>query len=247
MWCLTDIDTQGWFDFAERVPSGYAKCWPDFNTLQGYIPHSAVGSLQGVIDIQADNSIPKAVHGVIGYNGRVIQFLPIFKSPWSSGSHFANRSFVAFENEGGVSPLREPLTDSQVNAQVCILNALAAFKGVYSDYWYRPLTPTDLRATLYEHKECVRFGSVTTACPSGRIPWATILERLIPLKDGWVKEPPFWVFYNDGVPTERKGASDGINKGRISYNFGGVWWWERHFDSNGNFDIVGFLSLEEGD
>lgn len=249
------IDANGWFDWMQRVPSGYNKCWPDQNGLQGYIPHSAVGSFQGVINQQADDSIPKSVHGVISYSGTTVQFLPIFKSPWSSGSHTANRLFVAFENEGGKdtpTTVHEPLTDAQITANVHILEDLARFKGVYNDYWHRPTSPTDLRATLYEHNECTRFGSLSTACPSGRIPWPVVLERLTPLKDGWIKEEPFWVFYNDGVPTERKGASDGVNKGRISYNFGGTWWWLRHFgpevqDGVPVFHPVGFLSLEEGD
>jgi len=31
------------------------------------------------------------------------------------------------------------------------------------------------KATLFEHREMVRYGSAPTACPSGRIPWDRII------------------------------------------------------------------------
>ena len=48
------------------------------------------------------------------------------------------------------------------------------------------LAPDDLSANLYEHSECVRFGSAPTSCPSARIPWDRILSDL----SGQPGQPP---------------------------------------------------------
>lgn len=34
------------------------------------------------------------------------------------------------------------------------------------------------KATLFEHREMVRYGSDATACPSGRIPWQAIIAGI---------------------------------------------------------------------
>ena len=56
-------------------------------------------------------------------------------------------------------------------------NDVALLKWMALD-WRRPLTTQDKTATLWEHKEMIRFGSAPTACPSGRIPWTTIIAAL---------------------------------------------------------------------
>lgn len=244
------IDNNGWFDWAIHIPSGYNKLWPNVNSLQGYIPHSAVGHADDVTAQQANDAIAKTVHGCIRFNGEVLQYLPVFASPWASGSFKANTNFVAFENEGGWLSVGydQPLTPEQVDSNVRIIIELGEYKHVDSSYWHRPVSAADLHASLYEHNECTRFGSLPTACPSGRIPWPTILERLkSTMKDGWIKEEPFWILYNDGVPVERVGATDDGHKGRHSYNYGGNWLWLRHINDDGSWDAVGYLSDKEGD
>lgn len=174
------LTADGWFDFAERMPGPADKIWPDANLNQGVVFHSAVGSLQGVINIVlGPTSNYRSVTGVIGYDGRFVQFYPVTASPWANGSHDTNRRFLGFEHEGGVdtpATVSEPLTDAQVAVDVRILKDLAAYKGVGVDYWKRP-------STLVEHREIF-----PTACPSGRIRWDDILAGLTPAPP--LPEPP---------------------------------------------------------
>jgi hypothetical protein len=69
------------------------------------------------------------------------------------------------------------------------------------------------------------------------------------LKNGLIQEDGFLYFYNQGVQIRRYGATnqDPAHRGREAYNFGGTWWWVRHFDEAGNFNVVAELSQIEGD
>lgn len=174
------ITSDGWLDWVERQPGPSDKTWPDINAVQGYIPHSAVGSLQGVINVVfGPVSNERSVHGVIGYNARVIQFYPFTASPWASGNREANKRFIAFENEGGrPGNESEPLTEFQITINTRIIKELGDWKNYPVEYWHRPNSSNHKSASLYEHREMTRFGAPPTACPSGRIPWQVILSRL---------------------------------------------------------------------
>jgi len=117
-----------------------------------------------------------SVHGSVLLDGMVIQHYPFTASCWASGSRYPNTHFVAFENESQYTAGRPdeglPLTDAQVAANTRIIYDLCRWRG-----WTpkRPVSASDVAATLYEHRECLRWGSAPTACPSGRIPW----DRLI--------------------------------------------------------------------
>lgn len=79
----------------------------------------------------------------------------------------------------GINPskaVNEPFTELQIQAAVRILQDLSAFDNVWS--WSRPESPTDKDASLWEHNEMIRFGASPTACPSGRVPWDEIIDRL---------------------------------------------------------------------
>lgn len=178
------ITPDGFFDWAERLPGPPVKQWPDVNARQGVVFHSAVGSIQGVINVvflpynPDDDSTKRSVTGVIGYDGRFVQFYPVTASPWGNGSHEANKRFPSFEHEGGkIGNESEPLTEPQIAVDVRILQDLNADAA----YWERPISPVDRIATLYEHREMIRFGADPTACPSGRIPWTEIKKRLEPV------------------------------------------------------------------
>ena len=104
------------------------------------------------------------------------QHYSIFKSCWASGSQYPNTNGVAAENEGGPpGNVSEPLTPYQEGLNIRAISELSEFRN-----WEprRPTSEQDKNATLYEHRECKRFGSDPTACPSSRIPWATILAGL---------------------------------------------------------------------
>jgi len=177
------ITPDGWLTWAERWPNpGFASRKVDgwHNTGRMYLPHSAVGYWGGfkgrLMDRpETDPTARASVHGWIPYEDNVIQILPFTAECWSSGSPYPNRNGIAFETEGGYKPENEPLTETQIEHHVHIIRDLAEWKQ-----WAprRPVNGVDKTATLYEHRECTRFGSLPTACPSDRIPWAEILRRL---------------------------------------------------------------------
>jgi len=245
------ITPDGWFDWMRREPGPPDKVYSQPNAVDFYVAHSAVGYYGGwanrLFSTARDASgrytayAAVSTHGWIPYNGACIQHYPLTASCWASGSRAANTRGVAFETEGG-APGREsePLTEAQKQALLRILGDIAAWKGVSNRYWRRPAGANDLDATLYEHRECVRFGSGATACPSDRIPWDELLNRLTPrAADGWQSEPPYQVLYNNSVPVLRVG---GGLPGRISKLFGDHYLWLR-LEEKG----VAYWSTEEGD
>lgn len=181
------IDGQGWFDWCERVPGPVDKVYSEANAVTMYIPHSAVGYYGGWSS-RLFSTARKADGRYTDYAAASVQLwfpqkrtekpkqhYSIFKSCWASGSRYPNTHGVAAENEGGYEPVDEPLTDWQVECNVRAIRELSALRG-----WVisRPISPTDLTATLYEHRECGRWGSAATSCPSGRIPWAPLIVAL---------------------------------------------------------------------
>jgi hypothetical protein len=246
------ITPEGWFDWMRREPGPPDKVYTQRNAVDFYVAHSAVGYYGGwssrlfstARDGSGRYSVYAAVstHGWIPYDGAPLQHYPLTASCWASGSREANTRGVAFEIEGG-APGREsePLTQAQKQALARILGDIAAWKGVTNAYWRRPANDRDLDATLYEHRECVRFGSGPTACPSNRIPWVELLGRLTPggVEDGWRSEPPYQILYNESVPVLRIG---GALPGRISKLFGDRYLWLRLGEKG-----VAHWSTEEGD
>ena len=212
------ISPDGWFDWMQREPGPPDRVYSKPNAADFDVAHSAVGYYGGwanrLFSTARDASgrytsySAASVHGWIGYDGNCLQHYPLTASCWASGSHEANTRGVAFEFEGGPPEKEsEPLTEAQRQALERILNDIAAWKGVTNAYWRRPANDRDLTATLYEHRECVRFGSRPTACPSERIRWAELLARLLPghefsasIVDGWQSEPPYQVLCNQSVP-----------------------------------------------
>lgn len=180
------IDTNGYFDWMLQDPgpvnsvNGYA------NGGLGMIPHSAEGyfdTLQDLHDFhwaRATNPDPRKRASWAATNlkdGRCVQHYPVTAQTWTSGSGYPNNSFFCFENEGVAG---EPLTGRQVDNIIRLGEELMGHFG-----WKpkRPIDDDDLTASLLEHRECVRFGSASTACPSGRIPWDIIVPALIFMED----------------------------------------------------------------
>jgi len=245
------VTTDGWFDWMRREPGPEDKAYAQPNRVDFLVAHSAVGyyggwrarlfSQERDPDGRYSDYAAVSAHGWIGYDGACVQHYPLTASCWASGSREANTRGVAFETEGG-APGREsePLTAAQQAVLARILTEIAVWKGVPLSYWRRPRDEHDLTATLYEHRECVRFGSRPTACPSGRFQWAEILALLKPaVADGWRSEPPYQVLYNGGVPVLRVG---GGLPGRIAKLFGDRYLWLRLGPSG-----EAYWSGEEGD
>lgn len=180
------ITTDGWLDWATRKPGPADKVYSTPNKAIGYVPHSAVGYYHGWAsrlfsterreDGRYSAYAAASVHGWINYDGSVVQHYPFTASCWASGSAYPNTHFIAFENEGGHNPHDEPLTRAQLHMNGFIIRELAAWKGWPSIQ--RPISEHDTIAQLYEHNECVRWGSAPTACPSSRIDWPALLALI---------------------------------------------------------------------
>mgnify|MGYP001592820203 CR=1 FL=1 len=193
------LTPDGWFDWMARDPGPPEKQYfdrlsglPLGNTATVYIPHSAVGDnylawrdgrLWNMTRLPDGNFTPAArasLHGWINKSelDGCRQHYPIWTACWSSGSFRINVNAVAFENQGGAPGNEaEPLTEYQVWANARIIQELSQVVGWIPQ---RPTSTLDLWASLYQHNECIRFGSLPTACPSGRIPWDEIIRRLEP-------------------------------------------------------------------
>jgi hypothetical protein len=249
------ITADGWFDWTRREPGPPDKVYGETNRVDFYVAHSAVGYYGGwssrLFSRERDAAgrytayAAVSLHGWIPYDGACVQHYPLTASCWASGSRAANTRGVAFEIEGGAPGNEsEPLTEAQKQALTRILGEIAAWKGVSIGYWRRPDGLQDLEATLYEHRECTRFGSASTACPSNRVPWDEVLSRLggaapAPAGDGWHSEPPYQVLYSYSVPVLRVG---GDLPGRISKLFGDRYLWLRIGENR-----VAYWSEDEGD
>jgi len=141
---------------------------PEPQAKQGVVFHSMEGSLAAALGELDKLSRQASWTFSNPKSGPMLQHYPVGFHTWASGSDVANVRFTSVEHEGVAGEL---LTSSQV------ANDVALLKWMGLD-WKRPTTAGDLKATLYEHRECVRFGSAATACPSGRIPWHGILSAL---------------------------------------------------------------------
>lgn len=172
-----------WYPLAVRRdgPSdkhGYVGA-PEPNQKRGLVVHSAVGSLAAALN-QLDSETARVSWTFTNPKaGQLLQHYPVGTNVWANGNLVPNVAFAACEHEGGPpGNENEPLTDNQVDNLVRLILWLAETQA-----WpemRRPRDSADMDAQLYEHREMGRFGSRPTACPSERIPWQTVLDRLKP-------------------------------------------------------------------
>jgi hypothetical protein len=189
------IDGFGWFDWMIHDPGPSWKRNGGRNGGKGKIPHSAEGFWPYLQELLWKPE-RRASWGASNLrDGRCFQHYSVWDQTWTSGAAYPNNNFFAFENEGVAG---QPLTPAQTNNIIRIGRELIALQ-----HWKprRPWGPQDTVASLYEHRECGRFGSEPTACPSGRIPWAVIVPAL---EEGEHMPTPEYV--------ELKGADEDIKK-----------------------------------
>jgi hypothetical protein len=162
------VITDGWIDGVTRLPGNPEHVNGGINLVWGLFPHSAEGYAGTLLDLAVNG--PLSWHMSNLKDGRLIQHFPFTAQCWHATA--ANNAFVGMEHEGVAG---EPLTEAQIVNLVMVIKELAAWRE-----WTprRPMSATDLKATLYEHREVTRFGGSATACPSGRIPWDEVIRRL---------------------------------------------------------------------
>ena len=170
--------TDGWLTRAVRrdMPAtkhGYGG-FAEPGHKYGLVVHSMEGSLTAALG-ELDNPDRRASWTFSNPKvGPLIQHAPLGWHTWASGSLEANTRFASCEHEGKVG---DPLTQSQQDNLVYLITA------IHDDQQWagynRPISAIDKTAQLYEHRECIRFGSAPTACPSDRIPWLAILDQIV--------------------------------------------------------------------
>ena len=180
------ITHDGWFNWAERAPGPPDKVYSVTNTISGVIPHSMVGfypawyrrlmSQQRLSNGRYTKYSAASMTGSVLYDGRLIQHYPVSSSVWGSGSYYPNAHFNPYEFEGGPpGNVHEPFNLEQTTTLIRIIEDTSAY-GRWTPT--RPRTALDKMASLYEHTECTRWDSRPTACPSGRVPWSYVLNKL---------------------------------------------------------------------
>ena len=184
------IDSAGWFDWMIKDPCPItpAKVNGGVNTTKMIIPHSAEGYAQHLRELAYWG--PDSWGASNMKDGKCYQHYSIYQQTQTSGAAYPNNNGWTNETEGVRG---EPLTEPQIDNLVRQIKELSEYKR-----WTptRPLSPSDKSATLYEHNECVRWGATYTSCPSGRIPWDTIMERLesdVMKVAGWWIAKPFGI------------------------------------------------------
>ncbi len=158
---------QLWYPGAVRLlgPAGRISGPPQ--PKHGAIYHSMVGRSRPA------DSTNSWQFGVFK-DGHVEQYYPVTAWCWQAGDRddpgsdiTNNRDLFGIEHEGGpVGNYSEPLTPKQLTATIELTKWAVAEGHIHN------LTRTGAHRGLWEHNE-IR----ATACPSGRIPWSTIIAR----------------------------------------------------------------------
>ncbi len=187
------LQDDGWFDWAVKVPGPPDKVYSQVNTMEMFIPHSAVGYLAGWMNrlMSTERYLPghpkagrytphaaASITGWIFYDGRMLQHYSTFVSCWGSGHRIPNTRGNAFEHEGGAPGAEmELFTPEQTATDIHIVKDIQEYHLRHNNLpqmskWAAPRRPThegDLAAQFYEHNECRRWGAAPTACLSQRL------------------------------------------------------------------------------
>src|SRR3972149_4472543 len=168
-----------------RGPPKHGYPNSDIHLKQGVVIHSVEGSLAGAFAV-LDGPREASFHFTVAQDGRVFQHVDTEQMAWTNGSYESNRRFWGIECEGGgPNNMGEPLTAVQLDALIEVVRWLWASHTPY---------PFERRVGAWEHNEMKRYGSAPTSCPSGRIPWETIIAALLePKEEDMTPEDRTWI------------------------------------------------------
>lgn len=214
--------SNGWVDWAQRVPGPSIKVNGGINPVHGVVLHSAEGYQSGLLSQLA--GAPVSWHFSVLYDGTLWQHYPITAQCWHATAF--NNFTIGVEHEGVGG---QPFNDLQLATDKKLIAELSAYGG-----WSpkRPTSKTDLTATLWEHNEVTRLkGGTGSTCPNGRIPWDKILTKGYgPMwlnadgSDRIESEGKYIIIYQDNVPVFRIG---GDTPGQLSKLFGDKYYYMR--------------------
>jgi len=132
-------------------------------TGKGSLCHSAEGELPGIL-ARLDSTAEVSWTGTVLYSGVVLQHYPLSACCWHGGSRYVNTRWAGIEFEGRAG---EALTAQQVAASIGLLTWQAVQEGWEEIAHYK-------YSALQEHN-----WFYPTACPSGRIPFDTIIGGIV--------------------------------------------------------------------
>jgi len=130
---------------------------------KGSLCHSAEGELPGIL-ARLDSTAEVSWQFTVLYSGVVLQHYPLSACCWHGGSWYVNTRWAGIEFEGRAG---EALTAQQVAAAIDLLTWQAEQEGWGEIAHYK-------YSTLQEHN-----WFYPTACPSGRIPFDTIIGGIV--------------------------------------------------------------------
>jgi hypothetical protein len=185
--------SETWIPGATRIPGPSWKqgYWGiprrSLAQIEGDIKHSAEGSWQGLLNILAGGlelswtfSVPRAPIGNVRYAQHYglesITYHAGVKGDMSTVTELiGNLTLVGIEHAGRAGT---PLTAHQVAVTIEISDFLR-------DHTFAGSNPPELAVNLWEHGWLL-----PTACPSNRVPWATIIAALQPAPPPPPPPPP---------------------------------------------------------
>jgi hypothetical protein len=172
--------TETYIPWATRRPGPWAKTgYPSASTrtlaqIEGEVKHSMEGSLQAGFGELDKLTRQASWHFSISKIGLLYQHYPLEAVCWHAGGPgdmqadtalIGNLTLIGVEHEGVAG---EPLTPAQLATTIRLsedVRGLCPLVGMF---------PPTLRRNLWEHGWLSQ-----TACPSGRIPWPTIIAALM--------------------------------------------------------------------
>jgi len=177
LWCPFAVHRPG---PAQKVgyPGGVSGLDPSLRMTApkwGEVKHSAEGdSMDGAHGVLDNLGINSSWHFTVGYDV-IEQHYTVNTNCWhgndTDNDDFvrANIDLIGIEHLGKAG---EPLTEYQIDATTRLTKWLANSNGYYG---FKRFPVEAGLWCLAEHKE---VGNSWTACPSDRIPWSDILQRL---------------------------------------------------------------------
>lgn len=158
--------------FAVWRPGPPNKVNPPSRWGKGAVLHSAEGSLIGAFD-KLDSTTQVSWHFTVAVSGTIYQHYDTVRQCWHA--HAAgNGPWLGIEHENEYTngyPNHNPLNGAQLAATIRLLKWLRDAEG-----W----PAVARKGELWEHNEII---GNATLCPSGRIPWPTIITALTQLPD----------------------------------------------------------------
>lgn len=148
---------------------GYpSKSRRSLSEIKGDVKHSMEGNLASALGELDKLSRQASWTLSVPKSGPALQHYPLESITWTNGSLQSNVQFVGIEHEGVAGELlnaHQVAVTTELTRQIRALTAA----GVH---------PPQRQVNLWEHREMTAFGAASTACPSGRIPWALIIAGL---------------------------------------------------------------------